>query len=233
MTLYTVATPIGNLGDITLRAIETLKTVDLIVAEDTRHSRILLDKYEINKPLDSFHAHSGSGKLESLIARLQKGENLALITDAGTPGISDPGFLLISRARDCGIKIVPIPGASAFLTALQASGLPTDKFYYLGFLPIKKGRQTLLKSFLEEERTIVFYESPYRIIKTLGQIAELMSERYIVVARELTKIHEEFVAGTAKEVYEVFKARAPKGEFVVMIAPGNFKTKTECETASL
>lgn len=227
MTLYTVATPIGNLEDITLRAINTLKNVDLIVAEDTRHSRILLDKYQINKPLDSFHAHSGPGKLDALISKLKTGANLALISDAGTPGISDPGFLLISRARDCGIKVVPIPGASAFLTALQASGLPTDKFYYLGFLPIKKGRRTLLNSFVPEERTIVFYESPYRIIKTLGQIAELMPDRYIVVARELTKIHEEFVSGNAKEVYENFKTRAPKGEFVVMIAPANFKTKTE------
>jgi 16S rRNA (cytidine1402-2'-O)-methyltransferase len=227
MTLYTVATPIGNLEDITLRAIATLKSVDMIVAEDTRHSRILLDKYQINKPLDSFHAHSGPGKLDALISKLKNGANLALISDAGTPGISDPGFLLISKARDEGVNVIPIPGASAFLTALQASGLPTDKFYYLGFLPIKKGRQTLLNSFVPEERTIVFYESPYRIIKTLGQIAQIMPDRYIVLARELTKIHEEFVSGSAKEVYEIFAKRSPKGEFVVMIAPGNFKTKTE------
>jgi len=220
MTLYTVATPIGNLADITYRAVEILKSVNLIVAEDTRHTKVLLDKYEIAKPLDSFHAHSDDSKLDLLIRKLLAGENIALVSDAGTPGISDPGFRLISKAVELGIKVVPIPGASAFLTALQASGLPTDKFIYLGFLPIKKGRQTLFKQIAEEEKTVVFYESPHRIQKTLSQIAEYMPGRYIAVARELTKIYEEFISGPVEEVIPKVK---PKGEFVVMIAPKNFK----------
>lgn len=223
MTLYTVATPIGNLADITLRAIDTLKEVDLIVAEDTRHTGILLKKYEIKTPMDSFHAHSGLGKLESLMKRLRDGENLALTSDAGTPGISDPGFVLIRAAREEGIEVIPIPGASAFLAALQASGLPTDKFLYLWFLPLKKGRQTLLKEIAEESRTVVFYESPHRVIKTLSQIAEVMGSRYITVARELTKIYEEFVSGSVEEVLSHFEEKKPKGEFVIMLAPKNFK----------
>ncbi|KKT02597.1 MAG: 16S rRNA methyltransferase [Candidatus Peregrinibacteria bacterium GW2011_GWF2_43_17] len=218
--LYTVATPIGNLSDITYRAVEVLKSVDLIVAEDTRHSKVLLDKYGITKPLESFHAHSDDSKLDLLIRKLLAGENLALISDAGTPGISDPGFRLISKAVELGVKVIPIPGASAFLTGLQAAGLPTDKFIYLGFLPIKKGRQTLFKKIAEEEKTIVFYESPHRIQKTLSQIAEFMPGRYISVARELTKIYEEFIAGPVEEVAKKVK---PKGEFVVMIAPKDFK----------
>lgn len=225
MTLYTVATPIGNLADITFRAVETLKKADLIVAEDTRHARILLKKYNIQTYLESFHAHSGPGKLEKLMGRLKDGDDLALISDAGTPGISDPGFVLIRAAREAEIDVVPIPGPSAFLAALQASGLPTDKFFYLGFLPLKKGRQKLLKELAEEERTVVFYESPHRILKTLGQIAEIMSSRYIVVARELTKIYEEFLSGTAEEVLDHFKEKKPKGEFVVMLAPKNFQKK--------
>jgi len=220
MTLYTVATPIGNLADITHRAIATLNDVDLIVAEDTRHSSILLKKYEIKTPVNSFHAHSGQGKLDSIMERLRDGDDIALISDAGTPGISDPGFKLISMARNEGVEVIPIPGASAFLCALQASGLPTDKFFYLGFLPLKKGRQKLLDSMIEEDRTLVFYESPHRIIKTLSQIADRMPDRYIVVARELTKIYEEFISGTANEVKDKVKA---KGEFVIMIAPKNFK----------
>ncbi len=218
--LYTVATPIGNLKDITYRAVELLKEVDLIVAEDTRHSRILMKEYGIETPLDSFHAHSGDGKLEKIIEKLHNGEKIALISDAGTPGISDPGFRLISRARDEGIDVTPIPGASAFLCALQASGLPTDKFLYLGFLPIKKGRKTLFDSIVDETRTVVFYESPHRIKKTLSQIADIMPNRYVVVARELTKIYEEFVSGTASEIVDKVKA---KGEFTVLLAPKNFK----------
>ncbi len=220
MTLYTVATPIGNLDDITYRAVKVLRDVDLIVAEDTRHSGILLKKYEIATPMDSFHSHSGHGKLEKIMDRLRDGDDVALISDAGTPGISDPGFVLIKQARDEGIDVIPIPGASAFLCALQASGLPTDKFLYLGFLPLKKGRKKLLDSMMDEERTVIFYESPHRIAKTLSEIAERMPERYIVVARELTKVYEEFIRGTAGEVKDKVKA---KGEFVVMIAPKNFK----------
>ena len=220
MTLYTVATPIGNLSDITHRAVQVLRDATLIVAEDTRHSGILLKKYEITTPTESFHAHSGDDKLAKIIKRLRDGDDIALISDAGTPGISDPGFRLITATRDEGIPVVPIPGASAFLCALQASGLPTDKFLYLGFLPMKKGRQKLLDSFTDEDRTIVFYESPHRILRTLSEIADRMSERYIVVARELTKIYEEFVSGPAAEVKDKVK---PKGEFVVMIAPPSFK----------
>ena len=221
MTLYTVATPIGNLGDITFRAVTTLNKVDLIVAEDTRHAGILLKKYDIKTPTDSFHSHSGPGKLQKLVAKLQDGEDLALISDAGTPGISDPGFLLIRAAKEAGVEVVPIPGASAFLAALQASGLPTDKFLYLGFLPLKKGRKKLLEGLAEEKRTVVFYESPHRVVKTLSQIAEIMPSRYIVVARELTKIYEEFVSGEVEEVLENIK---PKGEFVIMLAPKNFNS---------
>jgi len=228
--LYIVATPIGNLEDITFRAVRTLKEVDLVAAEDTRHAKILLNKYEIKTPLESFHAHSDDRKLNSLISQMQQGKTLALISDAGTPGISDPGYILIKKAIEEGIKVVPIPGPSAFLTALQASGLPTHQFLYLGFLPLKKGRQTLLESLKEEKRTVVFYESPHRILKTLSQLSELFAQwagnkadqpaRQIVVARELTKIHEEYFRGTPQEAYEQFsKAAKPKGEFVVMIGP--------------
>ena len=220
MTLYTVATPIGNLKDITYRAVQILKDVDLIVAEDTRHSRILLKEYGIETPMDSFHAHSGDGKLEKIMERLRGGDDVALISDAGTPGISDPGYRLISKVREEGLEIIPIPGASAFLCALQASGLPTDKFIYLGFLPLKKGRQKLLDSMIDEKRTVVYYESPHRVLKTLSQIAERMPERYIVVARELTKIYEEFVSGKAAEIADKVKV---KGEFVIMVAPESFK----------
>lgn len=248
--LYIIATPIGNLEDITLRAIRTLKEVDLIAAEDTRHARILLNKYEIKTPLESFHAHSDDHKLHLLIDKLKEGKTIALISDAGTPGISDPGYILIKAAIEKGIKVIPIPGPAAFLTALQASGLPTHQFLYLGFLPQKKGRQTLLESLKEEKRTIIFYESTHRILKTLSQLNELFTKwegeaankppsdkhtrndtppahpapphsppaRQIVIARELTKIHEEYFRGSAKEAYEHFnKKTKPKGEFVVMI----------------
>lgn len=216
--LYIVATPIGNLEDITLRAINTLKTADLIAAEDTRHARILLNKHEIKTPVESFHAHSDDRKLHNLIGKLQQGKTVALISDAGTPGISDPGYVLIKAAVEEGIQVVPIPGPSAFLTALSASGLPTHQFLYLGFLPMKKGRQKLLDSLADEKRTIVFYESPHRILKTLGELDVKLGDRQIVIGRELTKIHEEFFRGTAKEALEHFnKATRPKGEFVVMV----------------
>lgn len=218
MALYIVSTPIGNLDDITLRAIDTLKKVDIIACEDTRHSQILLNKYEIKKPLLSYHSHSGQTKLDKLIAALQDGSEIALISDAGTPGISDPAYGLIKAALEQNIEIVPIPGACAFLTALVASGLPMNQFIYLGFLPIKKGRQTLLKSLAEEEKTVVFYESPHRIQKTLSQLEEFLGpERKIVIGRELTKMHEEFVRGTVNEVKEIFAKRAPKGEFTVVL----------------
>lgn len=218
MKLYIVSTPIGNLEDITLRALNTLKEVDFIAAEDTRHSQILLKKYEIEKKLVSYHAHSGQAKVDKIIQLLKEGKSCALISDAGTPGISDPAYTLIQAALENNVEIIPIPGPAAFLTALTASGLPTHQFLYLGFLPLKKGRQTLLKSLKEETRTIVFYESPHRIQKTLTQLQEFLGpDRKIVIARELTKIHEEFIRGTIAEVSKIFENKKPKGEFVILI----------------
>lgn len=216
--LYIVATPIGNLEDITLRAIRTLKEVDYVAAEDTRHVQILLQKYEIQKSTISFHAWSDERKLGQLMAILKEGKSIALVSDAGTPGISDPGYVLVKAAIDAGIKVVPIPGASAVITALCASGLPTHQFLYLGFLPMKKGRQTLLKTFVDEERTIVFYESPHRLLKTLAEFAQLFPGRRMVIARELTKIYEEFFRGTTGQAMEYFQNKTPKGEFVLMLA---------------
>lgn len=215
--LYIVATPIGNLEDITLRAIRTLKEVDYIAAEDTRHSSILLNKYEIKKPAISFHAFSDNRKLQEILQLLREGKNIALISDAGTPGISDPGYVLVKAAREQGIQVVPIPGPSAVLAALSASGLPTHQFLYLGFLPMKKGRQTLLESLKTEERTIVFYESPHRLLKTLGELTEKFGDRSLCIARELTKIHEEFFRGTAKEAYDHFASKKILGEFVIIL----------------
>lgn len=215
--LSIVATPIGNLEDITLRALNTLKNADYIAAEDTRHSGILLQKYEIKKPLISFHAFSDDHKLQEILNLLVAGKHIALISDAGTPGISDPGYVLIKAAIERNIKVEPIPGPSAFLAALSASGMPTHHFVYLGFLPLKKGRKTMLESFENEERTIVFYESPHRIMKTLQELLALYPERQFVIARELTKIHEEFVRGTVKEVSLHFQNKNPKGEFVLML----------------
>jgi len=215
--LYIIATPIGNLEDITLRAVRILKEVDLIAAEDTRTSKVLLKKYEINTPLTSFHSYTNERKLQELVNHLKNGKSLAMISDAGTPGISDPGFKLVNAARVAQIKVIPIPGPTAFLTALMASGMPINKFVYLGFLPLKKGRQTLLKSLVEEEKTMVFYESPHRILKTLGELSQYFGNRKIILARELTKIYEEFLSGTAVELLEIFKNKNPKGEFVVII----------------
>lgn len=216
--LSIVATPIGNLEDITLRAIRTLKEADYIAAEDTRHSKILLDKYDIHRPTISFHAWSDDRKLNDLLKMLKDGKNIALISDAGTPGISDPGYVLVKAALEAEIQIVPIPGPSAFLTALCASGLPTHNFIYLGFLPVKKGRKTLLESLRSEERTIVFYESPHRLLKTLQELSDTFAERPIAIARELTKIHEEFFRGTSKEAYDYYAKKGQKGEFVIMVS---------------
>lgn len=219
-TLYIVATPIGNLEDITLRAIRTLKEVDLIAAEDTRHARILLEKYEIKTPVESFHAHSDDRKLYNLIAHLNAGKNLALISDAGTPGISDPGYRLIRAAVENEICVSSIPGPAAFVAGLTSSGLPMDKFLYLGFLPVKKGRQTLFKNLVQEERTIVLYESRYRIEKTLKELAEYLGDRPCAIARELTKLHEEVVRGTLFSVAARISGQ-PRGEYVVIIGPKN------------
>jgi len=223
MTLYLVATPIGNLDDMTHRAIKTLSEVDLIAAEDTRHSKRLLSHYEITTPMTSYHSHSGQGKVDKIIAELKAGKSVALISDAGTPGISDPAWTLIQAALKAEVTITPIPGASAFLTGLMGSGLPMNQFTYLGFIPAKKGRQTLFKSLLESERTTILYESPHRLLKSLSQMKEILGdERVAVVARELTKLHETFHRGTLAELHDHFEKTAPKGEMVILLAPSNF-----------
>lgn len=216
-TLYVIATPIGNLRDITLRALDTLKTVDVLASEDTREVTKLLREYDIHVPeLLSYHAQSSQHAEDLLIAKLREGKSVALVSDRGTPGISDPGTRLIHAAIELGSQIVPIPGASAFLSALQVSGVDTSEFVYVGFIPHKKGRQTLLTMMAEEKRTVVAYESPHRILKTLEALKDC--SRSIIVAREITKMHEEFVRGTCAEVYENFAARKEiLGEFVIIV----------------
>ena len=221
--LSIVSTPIGNLGDITLRAIETLKACDGIICEDTRVTGQLLKLLDLpKKELISCHGYTDEGKVAMILQRLKKDEHLVLVSDAGTPGISDPGYAIVSRARENAIPIQVIPGPSAFLAALSASGLPINQFVYLGFLPLKKGRQTLLRSFMEEERTIVFYESVHRIEKTLKELAEALKEqpaRPVVIARELTKMHEEVIATTVAALEDISAALTKKGEFVIVIGP--------------
>lgn len=215
--LYIVSTPIGNLEDITLRALRTLKEVDYVAAEDTRHSKILMDKYEIKTPLVSYHSYSSDEKLEKLVGILKDGKSVALISDAGTPGISDPAYSLIRRAIEENIRIVPIPGASSLLASLVMSGKPMDKFLYLGFLPLKKGRQTLLKTLAEEKRTVVIFEAPHRINRTLKDLYEYLGDREIVICREITKIHEEAIRGKTSEIIAHFNKVNPKGEFVILL----------------
>lgn len=219
--LSIVSTPIGNLGDITLRALETLKKCDAIVCEDTRVTGQLLKLLELpKKALLSCHGYSDVRKVDEIMRKLMEGQHLVLVSDAGTPGISDPGYALVSRARAEGIPIEVIPGPAAFLAALSASGLPINRFVYLGFLPLKKGRQTLLRSFKDEERTIVFYESVHRIGKTLEELADALKEqpdRPIVIARELTKMHEEIITTTAAGLPTIAQSIVKKGEFVVII----------------
>lgn len=219
--LYIVATPIGNLEDITLRAIRILKEVDIIFCEDTRTTRILLSKYDIATPTESFHAQSTHSKTERIIKLLEEGKGLALVSDAGTPTISDPGVVLVSEVRNAlgdKVCVVPIPGASAFVSALSVAGVPAHQFVFLGFLPHKKGRVTLFKEIIESERTYVFYESPHRIEKALDSL--LGSGKKVTIARELTKIHEQIVSGTAEEVAAYFKEHQDKvrGEFVVIVS---------------
>ena len=217
-SLYVVPTPIGNLADITLRALEVLKTVDTILAEDTRKSGILLKHFTITKPLQSFHIFNEHQIHASLIKRMTKGEVMALITDAGTPGISDPGFLLVRECLKAGLKIECLPGATAFVPALVKSGFPTDRFVFEGFLPHKKGRQTLIKKLADEERTVILYESPHRLVKALEQlIAAFGPERLVSVSRELTKIHEETITRTLAEALEHFSRKEVKGEIVIVI----------------
>ncbi len=229
ISLYLVPTPIGNLGDITLRALEVLKSVDAILAEDTRTTGILLKHYQISKPLQSFHIFNEHKTVNQIIGRLLKGETLALVSDAGTPGISDPGFLLVREALKNGITVDALPGATALIPALVKSGFPTDRFVFEGFLPHKKGRQTLLKKLAEEDRTIVLYESPHRLIKTLEQVKEFFgSTRPVSVSRELTKKFEETVTGSVQEALNHFTAKEVKGEIVIVIS-GKTKEKQSDE----
>jgi 16S rRNA (cytidine1402-2'-O)-methyltransferase len=217
--LYIVPTPIGNLKDITLRAIEVLKTVDLILAEDTRTSGKLLKHFEINTPLQSHHKHNEHKTVDNLIKKLQSGITIALISDAGTPAISDPGFLLTRACIENNIEVECLPGATAFVPALVNSGLPNDKFVFEGFLPVKKGRQTRLKLLAEETRTIIFYESPHKLIKTLTHFCDYFGEdRQVSVSRELTKLYEETIRGTMKEVLLHYTNKPPKGEIVIVVA---------------
>lgn len=229
ISLYLVPTPIGNLGDITLRALEILKSVDVILAEDTRTSGILLKHYNISKPLQSFHVFNEHKALQSIIQKLKQGETLALVSDAGTPAISDPGFLLVRECLKNNLTIECLPGPTAFVPALVKSGFPTDRFVFEGFLPHKKGRQTALKQLANEERTIILYESPHRLLKTLEQIQNLFgAERLVSVSRELTKVHEETCTGTVSEVFVHFSKKEVKGE-IVLVIKGNDKRKPEEE----
>ena len=222
---FVVATPIGNMGDITLRAIETLKSVDLILCEDTRETKKILNKYAINTPTMSYHAQSKLAKTDKIFELLEEGKNIALVSDAGTPGISDPGAMLISqiRARTTlaqNTEVIPIPGASAVIAALSASGLPTHEFTFLGFLPHKKGRETLFKEIAASERTMVFYESPHRILKTLESLIKFCPNKKVCIARELTKIYEEFKIGLPNEIlnYLIENPEKQRGEFTVIVS---------------
>jgi 16S rRNA (cytidine1402-2'-O)-methyltransferase len=221
--LYIVSTPIGNLKDITLRALETLNETDFILCEDTRISSRLLKHYNISKELVSFNAVSEKKKIPNVIARIKSGDNCALVSDAGTPVISDPGGRLISEAIKENINIIPVPGTSAVITALTISGLPADSFVFEGFLPQKKGRQKKLKELSEEKRTIIIYESTYRIKKLIDELHEYMANRYIVVCRELTKKFEETWRGYPNEIKDVIEEKISKGEFVIVIAPKEWK----------
>ena len=218
-TLYLVATPIGNLEDITLRALRVLKECDVVAAEDTRHSGQLLKHFGIAKPMLSYFQFNEAKRSEEIIARLQRGEKVALITDAGSPGISDPGERVVSAARAAGLRVESVPGACALIAALTASGLPTDEFHFIGFLPHKSGqRRNQLEALKQFAGTLALYESPYRIGKLLGELNEVFPERQVVLARELTKKFEEFLRGTPAELIELTKKRSLKGEFVVLVA---------------
>jgi 16S rRNA (cytidine1402-2'-O)-methyltransferase len=216
--LYLVPTPIGNLKDITFRAVEVLKEVDLILAEDTRTSGKLLKHYEISTHMQSHHMHNEHKTVDNVVRRITNGETIALISDAGTPAISDPGFLLTRACLEAGIEVDCLPGATAFVPALVNSGLPNDKFVFEGFLPVKKGRQTRLLLLADETRTIIFYESPHKLLKTLSHIVAFFgSDRAVSVSREITKLHEETIRGTATEVLAYYTEKPPKGELVMVV----------------
>lgn len=217
--LYLVPTPVGNLEDMTLRAVRILKEVDLILAEDTRTTSVLLKHFEIEKRMLSHHKFNEHQTTDSVVDRLKAGETIALVSDAGTPAISDPGFMLVRACVEAGIEVECLPGPTAFVPALVDSGLPNDRFCFEGFLPQKKGRQTKLKELAEERRTMIVYESPFRLVKTLEQFAEVMGpDRLVSVSREISKVHEQTVRGTVEEVCAYFKEHEPKGEIVVILA---------------
>lgn len=216
--LYVVPTPVGNLEDITLRALRVLKEVDLILAEDTRTSSVLLKHYDIHTPLKSHHKFNEHETSDDMAERIRSGLNVALISDAGTPGISDPGFMLVRACVERGVEVQCLPGATAFVPALVDSGLPCDRFYFEGFLPQKKGRQTRLMKLAEQEHTMIIYESPFRLVKTLEQLVEYLGkERLASVSREISKVHEETRRGSLAELVQSFKERAPKGEIVIIV----------------
>ncbi|MFC1477048.1 16S rRNA (cytidine(1402)-2'-O)-methyltransferase [candidate division KSB1 bacterium] len=215
--LFVVATPIGNLGDITFRAIEVLQNVHIIAAEDTRHTGVLAKRYNISTKRISFYDHNAKKRLPDLLNRMKTGQDVALVSDAGTPGISDPGYILIRNCIDNNIPVISIPGPTALITALVISGMPTERFVFEGFLPVKKGRKTRLELLAEEPRTIVFYESPHRINRTLGDLLQYFGDRDIAIIREVTKLYEEVVRLRISEAVERFRQRKPKGEFVLVV----------------
>lgn len=230
INLFLVPTPIGNLKDITLRAVEVLKTVDIILAEDTRTSGILLKHLEISRPLQSYHIFNEHKAVEKLVERMKKGEVFALVSDAGTPAISDPGFLLVRQVLSAGLEVQCLPGPTAFVPALVNSGLPNDRFVFEGFLPHKKGRKTRIDSLREETRTLIFYESPHRLIKTLEQLVEAFgADRQACVSRELSKLHEENVRGSLAELIEYYESNPLKGEIVLIVAGKEEKKETREE----
>lgn len=225
-TLFIVATPIGNLEDITFRAVRVLKGVDLIAAEDTRKTRVLLATYDISRPLTSYHDHNKERQAEKIMRELQAGRSVALVSDAGTPSISDPGYYLINLALQREVPVIPVPGVSAVITGLSVSGLPSDRFCFEGFLPRKPGpRRQRILALKDEERTVVFYESPYRITTTLADFLEVCGERWVVVARELTKVFEEVVRGPLSTLLHHVQERRQRGEFTVLLASARHSEK--------
>lgn len=228
-TLYLIATPIGNLEDISLRALRILKEADLIACEDTRQSRKLLDHYGIAKPLVSYHEHNERERAQELVEKLQQGSTIALITDAGMPGISDPGYRVVKLTAENGISIVPVPGPSAVIAALAASGLPSDAYEFRGFLPAKAGpRRTVLEEIHRVQHTVIFYETPHRILEALEDIVQILGpERPLVIARELTKLHEEFIRGAAAEVLQVARGRELKGEITLLVGKSTGDTSAQ------
>ncbi|MBS1686535.1 MAG: 16S rRNA (cytidine(1402)-2'-O)-methyltransferase [Bacteroidetes bacterium] len=226
--LYIVPTPVGNLEDITLRALRILREAGLVLCEDTRQTRKLLDHYQISNQLQAYHKFNERRSCEPIIHQLSTGMDIALVSDGGTPGISDPGYILVEACMEAGIQVQCLPGATAFVPALVASGFDTSSFVFEGFLPHKKGRETLFKKFALEERVIILYESPYRVIKTLEQIHQFIGDqRLISISREISKMFEETVRGTAPELLEHFKKKEPRGEFVIILGPTSIKEREE------